>query len=125
MLVILAVLAWPCCHPSPGEGSCPRVSEQACKIPRFSRDDSTRSWSRLAMDIHTETNLVRRDPAPYARHLEALLPRFEGRMLERPGRPVLRTAIHGVWLRSPAWKTPRSVSGAPPPPLSAPVSRYT
>ena len=43
------------------------------------------------MDIHTETNLVRRDPAAYAKHLEAMLPRFEGRMLERPGRPTLRT----------------------------------
>jgi uncharacterized protein YkwD len=40
-------------------------------------------WSRLAMDIHTETNLVRRDPAAYARHLEAMLP--------RSGRPLLRT----------------------------------
>jgi uncharacterized protein YkwD len=43
------------------------------------------------MDIHTETNLVRRDPAAYAKHLEAMLPRFEGRKLERPGRPTLRT----------------------------------
>jgi len=43
------------------------------------------------MDIHTETNLVRRDPVAYARHLEAMLPRFEGKKLERPGRPTLRT----------------------------------
>jgi uncharacterized protein YkwD len=43
------------------------------------------------MDIHTETNLVRRDPAAYAKHLEAMLPHFEGKMLERPGRPTLRT----------------------------------
>jgi uncharacterized protein YkwD len=48
-------------------------------------------WSRLARKIHTETNLVRRDPAGYARHLEALLSRFEGSLLERPGRPMLRT----------------------------------
>ena len=89
--MVLVVFVWPSRHPEVSEGSCPRVSEQACKIPRFARDDSTRNWSRLAMDIHTETNLVRRDPTAYARHLEALLPRFEGRMLERPGRPMLRT----------------------------------
>jgi uncharacterized protein YkwD len=43
------------------------------------------------MDIHSETNLVRRDPGAYASHLEALLPRFDGMMMERPGRPMLRT----------------------------------
>ena len=48
-------------------------------------------WSRLAREIHAETNLLRRDPAAYARHLESLLPRFEGKLLERPGRPMLRT----------------------------------
>lgn len=48
-------------------------------------------WARLALEIHRETNLVRRDPAGYARHLEAMLPRFEGKLLERPGRPLLRT----------------------------------
>jgi uncharacterized protein YkwD len=48
-------------------------------------------WSRLAREIHTETNLLRRDPAAYARHLERLLPRFDGTLLQRPGRPFLRT----------------------------------
>jgi uncharacterized protein YkwD len=43
------------------------------------------------MEIHTETNIVRRDPATYAMHLEAMLPRFDGMMLERDGRPLLRT----------------------------------
>ena len=37
-------------------------------------------WSRLAMDIHTETNLARSDPAGYAAHLEAWLPRFDTRV---------------------------------------------
>ena len=50
-----------------------------------------RDWSQLALAIHTETNLVRRDPAAYASHLEAMLSRFEGKLLERPGRPLLRT----------------------------------
>jgi uncharacterized protein YkwD len=48
-------------------------------------------WARLAREIHSETNLVRRDPVGYATHLEAMLPRFEGSLLERPGRPMLRT----------------------------------
>jgi uncharacterized protein YkwD len=75
------------------------------QIPRCARDevvalvawDSSRScdhnpdWSRLARAIHDETNLVRRNPAVYARHLERLLPRFRGKVLERPGRPNLRT----------------------------------
>jgi uncharacterized protein YkwD len=51
----------------------------------------TSAWSRLAREIHAETNLVRRDPAGYARHLERLLPRFDGTLLQRPGRPHLRT----------------------------------
>lgn len=56
-----------------------------------SHPDSGPDWSRLAAEIHAETNLVRRDPAGYARHLEDMLPRFEGKLLERPGRPMLRT----------------------------------
>ena len=49
------------------------------------------AWDRLALDIHHETNQVRRNPAAYARHLQALLPRFDGKVLQRPGRPMLRT----------------------------------
>ena len=54
---------------------------------------SEESWlgDRLALEIHAETNLVRRDPPAYARHLEAMLPRFDGKLLERPGRLDLRT----------------------------------
>lgn len=52
--------------------------------------DST-NWLRLARDIHTETNALRRDPSAYALHLERMLPHFEGRLLHRPGRPSLRT----------------------------------
>lgn len=60
------------CHPSP-------------------LDPDTTDWRRLARDIHDETNAVRRDPSGYAKHLERMLPRFEGKLLERPGRPHLRT----------------------------------
>jgi uncharacterized protein YkwD len=49
------------------------------------------SWSRLAREVHAETNLVRDDPAGYARHLEAMLPHFDGKLMERPGRAPLRT----------------------------------
>jgi uncharacterized protein YkwD len=59
-------------------------------LPHPERSEAP-DWSRLAMEIHTETNLVRRDPAAYATHLEALLPRFDGMMLERDERPLLRT----------------------------------
>jgi uncharacterized protein YkwD len=71
---VLALLLWPCCHPERSEGS-------------WAGPD----WSRLAVEIHAETNLARSDPAGYASHLEALLARFEDHMLDRPGRPMLRT----------------------------------
>ena len=67
-------------------------------------------WARLALEIHAETNLVRRDPVGYAGHLEKLLPHFEGKLLERPGRVALRTeegaeavreAIEALQLRRP------------------------
>ena len=45
----------------------------------------------LARAIHDETNTLRRNPAAYAAHLERMLPRFDGTLLERPGRPYLRT----------------------------------
>jgi uncharacterized protein YkwD len=48
-------------------------------------------WSRLAREVAAETNLLRRDPQSYVRYLEVLLPRFDGFVLERPGRPFLRT----------------------------------
>jgi uncharacterized protein YkwD len=89
--------AKPARHPERSEGSCLQVSQLAGKIPRFARDDRAArddigpDWSRLARDIHTETNLVRRDPGAYASHLEAMLPLFEGMMMDRPGRPMLRT----------------------------------
>jgi uncharacterized protein YkwD len=55
------------------------------------RHPDTPDWRRLALDIHAETNSLRRDPAGYAEHLERMLPRFKGRLLERTGRPNLRT----------------------------------
>ncbi len=66
------------------------------KIPRAARDDralgsDSAEWGRLARDIHAETNAVRRDPSGYAEHLERMLPRFDGNVLRRPGRPYLRT----------------------------------
>ncbi|HEX2094187.1 MAG TPA: hypothetical protein VHG28_17420, partial [Longimicrobiaceae bacterium] len=49
------------------------------------------AWSALARDVLYELAILRRDPPAYARHLEALLPRFDGKMLERPGRRDLIT----------------------------------
>jgi uncharacterized protein YkwD len=75
----------------------------ATEIPRSARDEvapsstdalprpDTTHWRRLARQIHDETNAVRRDPVRYARHLEPMLSRFDGHLLERPGRPHLRT----------------------------------
>ena len=65
---------------SPSERSLPQV-----------RTEQNPDWARLARQIHDETNLARRDPRAYARHLQAMLPRFDGKLLERPGRPLLRT----------------------------------
>lgn len=56
-----------------------------------SAERDSAAWERLARAIHDETNLVRGDPGAYAVHLEQILPRFEGDLLERPGRPHLRT----------------------------------
>jgi len=63
------------------------VPRAALHLERAARPD----WHRLARDIHDETNAVRHDPAAYAEHLERMLPRFEGKLLERPGRSHLRT----------------------------------
>lgn len=48
-------------------------------------------WESLARDIVTELNLLRRDPAGYARHLDPMIPRFDGPLLMRPGRTLLET----------------------------------
>jgi uncharacterized protein YkwD len=48
-------------------------------------------WIGLAHQVAEETNLLRHDPQSYVRHLEVLLARFDGMLLERPGRPFLRT----------------------------------
>ena len=59
--------------------------------PRDDRAPPGPDWFRLATDIHDETNLVRRNPGAYAEHLEAMLPHFDGMMMDRPGRAMLRT----------------------------------
>ena len=74
-------------HPGRTDGACGPAPAQAPRIPPCTPADHL----RLALEIHAETNLVRRDPAAYARYLEAMLPRFDGKLLERPGRPLLRT----------------------------------
>ena len=71
-------------EPCPG-GSPRGVASRPC------HDHDTTEWLRLARDIHAETNALRRDPAAYARHLEWMPPRFDGKLLDRPGRPYLRT----------------------------------
>lgn len=48
-------------------------------------------WSTLAREVAEETNRLRQDPASYVPYLEAMLPRFDGFVLERPGRSFLRT----------------------------------
>jgi uncharacterized protein YkwD len=48
-------------------------------------------WTELARDLIAETNAVRRDPSGYSRYLEEMVPQFEGKLLRRPGRAVLRT----------------------------------
>jgi uncharacterized protein YkwD len=74
----------------------------ASMLPRCARDEVTPSadalhhpdttdWRRLAREIHAETNAVRRNPSGYAEHLERMLPRFDRKVLERPGRSHLRT----------------------------------
>ncbi len=68
--------------------SAPPIESQLAA--RTERPDTT-DWTRLAAAVHAETNALRRDPPGYARHLERLLPRFDGNVLERPGRPLLRT----------------------------------
>jgi uncharacterized protein YkwD len=105
----------PVCHPERSEGSGLPSSMTAETIPRSARDDrphppprpDTTDWPRLAREIHDETNAVRRDPPRYAEHLESMLSHFEGQLLERPGRPHLRTeegaaAVHEAiaWLKA-------------------------
>jgi len=99
---VAMLLALGVCHPERSEGSAAQAPMLAGKIPRFARDDigvarddvsakRPPDWLRLAREIHAETNAVRRDPAGYAAHLRRMLPRFDGKVLERPGRPHLRT----------------------------------
>jgi uncharacterized protein YkwD len=76
--------------PSPQRVEGPGLRAAAAP-PRESAERDSAAWERLARAIHDETNLVRGDPAGYAVHLEQMLPRFEGDLLERPGRPHLRT----------------------------------
>ena len=86
-------------HPERSEGpsrirAIPMLTLMSQPIGRSARDDGVRAapdWLRLARDIHSEINTARRDPAAYASHLEQLLPRFDATLLERPGRPHLRT----------------------------------
>jgi uncharacterized protein YkwD len=89
-------------HPERSEGPCSRSPKLAEKIPRCAPDEvpapvaalpfpDTTDWLWLAREIHEETNAARRDPSGYAEHLERILPRFDGKLLERPGRAYLRT----------------------------------
>ena len=48
-------------------------------------------WGHLAREVAEETNQLRRDPASYAPYLEAWLPKFDGLVMERPGRAFLHT----------------------------------
>jgi uncharacterized protein YkwD len=109
---VVAALTLP--HPERSEGAARPVFDDRVAGPSIAslpRDEArVGDWARLALEIHDETNLVRRDPVAYAAHLEALLPRFDGKLLERPGRILLRTeegadavreAIEALQLRRP------------------------
>lgn len=48
-------------------------------------------WVGLARDVLDELAVLRSDPEAYAGHLEELLPRFRGNILQRPGRRDLVT----------------------------------
>jgi uncharacterized protein YkwD len=58
---------------------------------RVAPAQSASAVTALEAAIIAETNAARTDPAGYARHLEALLPYYEGRLLRLPGRTALRT----------------------------------
>jgi uncharacterized protein YkwD len=45
----------------------------------------------LARDIGREIDLLRKNPKAYARHLEALRPRYDGKLLRLDGRDPIRT----------------------------------
>jgi uncharacterized protein YkwD len=59
--------------------------------PALGRTRAEPDWGQLAREIAEETNRLRREPESYAAELEAWLPRFNGLVLERPGRAFLRT----------------------------------
>ena len=46
------------------------------------------SYARMEGEVLRAINRARRDPPGYATNVEALLPRFRGRILHRPGREV-------------------------------------
>jgi uncharacterized protein YkwD len=79
-------------------------------------------WNRLAREVAAETNQLRRDPASYLPDLEALLPRFDGLVLERPGRPFLRTE-EGAAAVQEAVAALRSAGSAQPLAWSAGLAR--
>ena len=59
--------------------------------PALGRTPAEPDWGRLAREIAEETNRLRDDPASYVPYLEAWLPKFDGLVMERPGRAFLRT----------------------------------
>ncbi|HET7425342.1 MAG TPA: CAP domain-containing protein [Gemmatimonadales bacterium] len=79
-------------------------------------------WSALAREIAEETNRLRRDPPSYAPYLEAMLPRFDGFVLERPGRAFLRTE-EGAPAVEEAISALRAAKPAPPLQWSAGLAR--
>ncbi|MBX2864935.1 MAG: hypothetical protein KTR27_15395 [Leptolyngbyaceae cyanobacterium MAG.088] len=52
---------------------------------------NTDNLSTLAADFIAETNKVRRNPAQYAKKLEALRPYYDGTLLKVPGQPAVET----------------------------------
>lgn len=63
-------------------------------LPAWSRrsdGEPAPDWTRLAREVVDEANRMRRNPAAYAEYLDAMLPRFDGTLLQRPHRSYLRT----------------------------------
>lgn len=52
--------------------------------------------TRLELEVVAELNLARTDPAAYARHIEAMVPWFDGRLMRQPGRRVVIETREGA-----------------------------
>ena len=52
--------------------------------------------SRLELEVLAELNLARTEPGKYARHIEAMVPWFDGRLMRQPGRRMVIETREGA-----------------------------